>query len=176
MTIFGVGWTLRRKLEVHVRESDSILDIGCGIRPLADLRFNNPMLCVDIYPPYLDRIKRDKLTLLWDARKPLDCFIDQSYDVVALFDIIEHLDKETAVSLIFQAQSIARRKVVVFTPDGFLPQDSDAWKMGGDEFQKHRSGFKLNELQDLGFKCQTIPVPEDHQHPSHEAIFGVWTR
>jgi len=44
-----------------------------------------------------------------------------SFDVVLVFDLIEHITKENGEKLIRQLENIARDKVIIFTPNGFMP-------------------------------------------------------
>ena len=166
-----------RLLKREMRRGMSILDLGCGIRPFAGISFPNPSLHVDVFAPYLEAAAKMHFpTLKLDISKSLgNYFIPRSYDIVLLLDVVEHLEKDSAMSLIAEAKHISREKVIIYTPDGFLPQEGDAWGLGGSEYQKHRSGFTKGELAGLGFKCETIHVRADGQHPTHDAVFAVWT-
>jgi hypothetical protein len=148
--------------------------LGCGIRPFAGLDFRNPSLHVDAYAKYLERTSATKLTLKLDLSEDLaNYFVDDSYDVVLLLDVIEHLKKEDALGLIDRSKRIARKKVIIWTPSGFLKQTGDAWSLEGDVWQEHKSAFSVHELTELGFKCRVITVPKGAQHPEHDAIFAV---
>jgi len=45
-------------------------------------------------------------------------------------------------------ERIASKKIVIATPNGFLPQGN----YGTNEYQKHLSGWEVEEMQKLGFK------------------------
>lgn len=155
----------------------SVLDLGCGIRPFAGLDFGNPSLHVDVYGEYLERIRDSRLTLKLNLKEDLSAyFVDDSYDVVLLLDIIEHLVKEDALKLIDRSKRIARRKVVIWTPNGFLKQSGDAWGFHGDFWQEHRSGFSIQELSYAGFTCKTIRVSKHAQHPEHDMIYAAYSK
>jgi len=164
---------LRRELD---DSSWSVLDLGSGIRPNAGVVLLNPSLHVDVYTPYLDAIKNRSMTLLLDLSNGLDNFIASSYDVVLLLDVLEHLQKAAALNLLAEAKRIARKKVIVFTSDGFLPQEVDAWGKGGDTYQRHRCGFVRSELEGLGLRCKSVDVRPSQWHDAHVAVFGVWSR
>lgn len=169
---------LNRLLRAEISSpSWSILDLGCGIRPFAGLNFRNPSLHVDAYAKYLERTSATKLTLKLNLSEDLtNYFVDDSYDVVLLLDVIEHLKKEDALRLIDRSKRIARKKVIIWTPSGFLKQTGDVWNLEGDFWQEHRSGFSVHELMDMGFRCKAFTVPKGAQHPEHDAIFAVCSK
>ncbi|GAG79676.1 unnamed protein product, partial [marine sediment metagenome] len=49
-------------------------------------------------------------------RKILDLFSEKSFDVVTVTDVIEHLTREEGIKLIEDAEKLARKKVIFFTP------------------------------------------------------------
>jgi hypothetical protein len=68
------------------------------------------------------------------------------------------MDKRVGLKLIKQMKRVARQKILLFTPqgnsdNGYLRNEPhDAWGISGaDEYQTHRSGWTLQELQKLGF-------------------------
>ena len=77
-----------------------------------------------------------------------DKVVPKSFDCVVALDLIEHLDKSDGFKLIKIMESIARKKVIIFTPNGFLkqePYDDNIW-------QEHKSGWEVDEMKDLGFQ------------------------
>jgi len=71
-----------------------------------------------------------------------------SFECVVAFDLIEHLEKSEGLRLLDDMERIASRKVVVFTPNGFLPQGA----LGGNEHQIHRSGWTVSEMRSRGYR------------------------
>jgi hypothetical protein len=49
-------------------------------------------------------------------------------------------------------ERIARHRVVVFTPNGFVQQGD----RGGNPFQVHRSGWSASELESLGYRVTGV--------------------
>jgi ubiquinone/menaquinone biosynthesis C-methylase UbiE len=84
------------------------------------------------------------------------CNINQlatsSFDAVVAFDFIEHLTKTDGLKLLNEMERIARKKVVVYTPNGFLPQEA----FDNNPYQKHLSGWTYNEMQQLGYNVYGI--------------------
>ena len=79
-------------------------------------------------------------------------------------DLIEHLTKEDGLKLIRDMETIAAKKIVIFTPSGFLSQPSH----DGD-LQEHLSGWEPEEMRKLGFQVLGMQGPkflrgEEHQH------------
>jgi hypothetical protein len=68
--------------------------------------------------------------------------------VVLLLNVIEHLEKEEGIRLLDKAYYIARRKVILITPNGYLRQIY----IENNPLQAHRSGWSTEELKRLGFK------------------------
>jgi len=67
--------------------------------------------------------------------------------VIAL-DVLEHLSKEEGYELLKKMERWARKKVIIFTPNGYVYQDG----YDNNPFQEHKSGWGVKELEELGFK------------------------
>jgi len=143
--------TMLSAVEDDIRKTDVVLDIGCGIVPMAYFR---PKLHIMAEPfdeyrnVLLARHAGDKsvLVLKNGALEVLAELGDASIDSVFLLDVIEHLDKDVGVKVLSEVERVAREQVVVFTPLGFMPQhmepgETDAWGLSGIEMQEHRSGW-----------------------------------
>jgi predicted TPR repeat methyltransferase len=76
-----------------------------------------------------------------------DIFEANSFDACVAFDVLEHLDHQDAIKLLAAMERIARRRVVVLTPNGFVEQD----EYEGNPWQRHRSHWSASMLRDLGF-------------------------
>ncbi len=72
-------------------------------------------------------------------------------DVALLIDSIEHVEKNAALKLIGDLQE-DYKKILIMTPIGFMHQEAH----GGNEHQRHLSGWEEAEFQSLGFKTGTI--------------------
>lgn len=67
-------------------------------------------------------------------------------------DVIEHVDQEAGEQLIRSMERIARSKVVIFTPNGFLPQRP----YESNPFQEHLSGWTADEMRSRGYRVAGI--------------------
>jgi len=142
--IQGIGW-----LQQYVEPNDEVLDIGCGTMRMTRNLACKVLFGVDAYQPYIDQLKADGFTNVFCGRmeKYLPDFRKKCFDVVLSIDSIEHLTKPAALKAITHMERVARKWVVIFTTIGFIPQDLDE----NPEFQKHRCGFKPEELKALGY-------------------------
>jgi predicted TPR repeat methyltransferase len=147
----------QRELRRAARGCRTLLDIGCGPNsPLRGVaRRMESSVGLDAFAPALEESRARKIHtthILGDARKLNEMFEPKSFDCVAATDLIEHLEKDEGFELLRAMERIARRRIIIFTPSGFLPQES----FGGNDFQRHRSGWSVDEMRDLGFEVRGI--------------------
>lgn len=169
-------------------EITSVLDVACGLSLKS--RFLTPLpkiiIGVDIYEPYLKNIKADVpyAVVKYDVRKLKDIFLPDSFDIVYAIDILEHLKRRESIDLIKQLKEIARKAVIIETPKGFIPQNIDIQGYGAHKYQTHRSGWNVNELESMGFKCTVRPykmqnIKRHHKisvEPNVEVITGIYRK
>ncbi len=75
-------------------------------------------------------------------------FGPESFECVLASDVIEHLTEEDALKLISQMERVARKKIIIFTPNGFLPQGEEF----GNPYQRHLSGWTAAQMESLGYR------------------------
>jgi predicted TPR repeat methyltransferase len=131
----------------------SILDVACGLSLKSQYMQADIRVGVDIYRPYLAKIEATVpyTTVVHDVRKLDEVFLDKSFDIVLMLDIIEHLEKPESLALLQTAERLAKVAVIIETPEGFVPQNIDIWGHGGDEWQTHRCGWDKVELEAMGY-------------------------
>src|SRR5260221_2159998 len=177
----GTTYALRRNvLEVvagRIQDVDVVLDLGPGICPQPFVRAY-VHICVDAHRPYLERVKHELadnpryifINASWD--RVIGMLPDKSVDSVFALDFIEHLEKEDGFRMLREAERVARRQIVVATPQGFFPQSyedpekPDRWGMGGGSWQTHRSGWDpedFGERWDFVISPDGIVLNEDNQ-------------
>jgi predicted TPR repeat methyltransferase len=140
------------ELNGEIEGFSSVLDLGCGNdSPLRHFPHKLHSEGVDIFPGYIDE---SKITGIHDAYHNMNVldidkkFKSGSFDCVVALDLIEHLTKEEGFELLKKMENIAKKKVIVFTPNGFVPQgnyDSNPW-------QEHKSGWTAEEMRALGYR------------------------
>lgn len=145
-----------------LRQVDTLLDIGCGIRPQTYIPTRIHICC----EPFLQYIKVLQAKTLEESdpqklpyvliqatwAEAVKLFPEKSVDSVFLIDVIEHLTKEESLYLLLATEKIARKQVVVFTTLGFMQQHDDngkdAWGLDGVVWQEHRSGWQPEDFAD----------------------------
>jgi 2-polyprenyl-3-methyl-5-hydroxy-6-metoxy-1,4-benzoquinol methylase len=132
---------------------DSLLDVGCGLcSPVKSL---SPRPCrlvgVDGFAPAVEQSNtrgiHDEYHII-DVMEITRVFAPRSFDCVLAGDIIEHLHKPDALELLKRMESLARRKVIVATPNGFVSQDAEY----GNPLQIHLSGWTSKEMSLYGYR------------------------
>lgn len=155
-------------LQKDINESDTVIDVGCGIFMTTDEIRCKSIIGIDAWIPYLEKKKHDFQTINFDISNidNFKIFIDKSYDVITCMDVIEHLEKSSGFLVIKELQRIARKKVIIFTPEGFVKQDdgqAGSWGENNPLFQKHRSGWSIEDFERLKFKVNIYPDCDHNQ-------------
>jgi hypothetical protein len=143
--------------EAIIPDCHTLLDVGCGAcSPLHDVaKRMERSVGIDLHAPALEASRRARVHTEHICASALELtthFAPDSFDCVAATDLIEHLEKEDGWRLLDAMESIARKKVVIFTPNGFLPQSS----YDGNDYQIHRSGWSVQELWARGYHVTGI--------------------
>lgn len=139
-------------LAKKLSQCHSVLDLGCGrassIRNLPEhVRFLS--IGIDLYRQYIIESKRKGIHgnyVLADVK--FIPFKGKCIDAVVGLDLIEHLDKLDGLKLINDMKKIAKTRIIIFTPNGFLQQ----CEYDGNPFQTHRSGWGIEEFKAMGFE------------------------
>jgi hypothetical protein len=160
-------------------DSLTVLDVGCGVgTTLKD--FCCPIkIGVDAHRPYLEHTLPDEqfIKIHFKAERLNEIFLSKSLDSVTLIDVIEHFEKEVAFNVLRQAEEIAAKKVIVFTPRGFFQQlDVDHYGLGGEKYQKHRSGWEVNDFQELGYNIVIFSNYHDQKNLAFLQAYGTNAR
>ncbi len=130
---------------------EEVLDAGCG--GLSPLRFlpHARLTGVDVYPANIEYAKthhtHDAFEIA-DARNLGLRFGPDRFDACAAVDVIEHFTKSEGLAFLVDLERIAKKRVVVYTPNGFLGQSS---REEGDH-QDHMSGWTVGDMRALGYR------------------------
>ncbi|HTE75117.1 MAG TPA: methyltransferase domain-containing protein [Xanthobacteraceae bacterium] len=161
---FSTPEELNNAAREAILETDIVLDIGCGIRPMTFFR-PRVHVCIEPHQEYVQILSQmsahqPQLVILHTkASDIVRALADQSVDSIFLIDVIEHLNKQEGLEILNQCRRIARRQIAVFTPFGFVPQDfddaeADAWGLSGIDLQRHRSGWTPDDFgEGWSFLC-----------------------
>ncbi|HEY4798286.1 MAG TPA: methyltransferase domain-containing protein [Bacteroidia bacterium] len=146
-----------KMLEKEVAGCESLLDVACGSdSPVKYFSGNiKKTVGIDLFQPSIDRSKAKGIHKEYHLMNALDIvskFGERSFDCVVASDLIEHLTKEDGIKLIEAMEKVAKKKVVIYTPNGFLEQR----EYDGNKYQVHISGWEIDEMQKLGYKVTGI--------------------
>lgn len=166
----GALITYIQMLRHLLRNAKSLLDVGCGIY--------SPMRFVDIgrqvgVDGYLQSIQEAERNRTHDEYVHAsidalpDLFADQSFDAVVALDVIEHLPKENGDAFLKHMERIAKKTVIVFTPNGFIPQKSHDGNL-----QEHVSGWTAQELRAKGYTVYGVYGVKQLRGEYHTLKYG----
>jgi len=88
-----------------------------------------------------------------------NCFVDEwlkknkiaNFDLISMFDLVEHFPKEEALVLINKAKNLTNN-LLITTPLGFLKQDAATHpEFANNPYLWHRSGFSPEDFERNGF-------------------------
>lgn len=136
----------------------SVLDLGCGPRsPIKDIAVGGRTVGVEAFNKYAEiaRIEQTHDEIIQSNFLDLN-FQPKSFDAVVLLDVIEHLSESEARQVISKAEGWAVKLVVISSPNGFIPQRA----LDGNPLQQHLSGWKVDEMRRLGFRCRGLAGPK----------------
>ena len=155
--------------------SCTVLDVGCGVGATLT-EFCCPIkIGVDAHRPYLENAKDGEqfIKLNFMAERLNEIFLPNSMDSVTLIDVIEHFEKEVAFHVLRQVEEIAAKRVIVFTPRGFFQQiEVDHYGLGGESFQRHRSGWEVEDFQKLGYNVVIFSKFHDQRNVAFVQVYG----
>lgn len=145
-------WDYKRWLLRDLADCESILELGCGRNsPILQIGLGHKTDAIDIWQPYVDLhnrngdyrqcMRQDVLTLDYPS-KPL-------YDAVVITDVMEHLPREKveAIDLFALMERTARKKVIIFAPNGFIENDL----VDDDPYQEHVSAWEPEDYLKRGY-------------------------
>jgi len=139
------------QLRAALRDCRTVLDVGCGSQsPLRYVGNLAHTTGVDAHAAALEKAKasgtHDEYCAM-DIRGLSDAFPTGAFDACIALDVVEHFGKEEGALFLDALEHIARKKVVVFTPNGFVPQGNTE---AGD-YQEHLAGWTADEMIGRGY-------------------------
>jgi len=141
-------------LQDHIETEDEVIDFGCGFMPITRRLKCKKLIGIDVWYHHVVRARKelDHLDHIQVWNLDLSCSLlssvkNNSIDISIFIDVIEHFEKDDALCIIKQIERITRKKVLIFTPNGFLPQEPK----DGNKYQVHRCGFRPSEFEDMGY-------------------------
>jgi len=166
----------QRQIFSKLKSCHSVLDVGCGSNSCLKLYKCDRLVGIDGYLPEvlksIDNHTHDTVICGNVCNLNLH-FHSKEFDACVALDVIEHLSKESSLKLLADMERIASCKVIVFTPNGFLPQESS---VPGD-MQMHLSGWTTEEFRTLGYKVEGVLGPKYFRGEYHNLKYNpkiIW--
>ncbi len=146
--------------------SERVLEVGCGKSSNMKWIGVSHSTGIDGFEPYLEVARKEKLhaEVVWgDVRDLEQYFRPGQFDTVIALDVIEHLTKADGLRMMRSMEAIAGKKVVFFTPNGFLPQHS----FENNNLQEHLSGWEAKEMEAFGYVVTGMLGPKAMRGEQH---------
>lgn len=99
-------------------------------------------------------------------------FPSGSFDLVMGTDFIEHLHKPQAWSIIREAERVARKYIVWFTPVGFLDTQRYQSEHVYSELDIHNSQWQPEEFRQIGYAVDVIKNMHNFGDVSFDAMWA----
>jgi len=143
-------------LQKHFKGQHKVLELGAGrYSYIKQIDKSIKLTAIDLFDPSIGFANENRVYDFYikgDVKKLNDIIPPKSFDTVVAFDLIEHLTKEDGLILIKDMSNVAKNKIIIYTPNGFLPQPAH----DNNPFQEHISGWSFDEMKKLGFKVYGI--------------------
>lgn len=141
-----------RELERAVGNCRTLLDVGCGAySPIKDFSKRLDATGVDGYAPSIERSRAAGIHqryLQMDLLKIGKRFGPRQFECVLASDVIEHFERGQGAQLLAGMERIASKRVIVFTPNGFVRQG----EYDSNPLQIHRSGWTVTDFTKRGYR------------------------
>lgn len=180
-----MNW-LGQLIQEEITEEDSVISLGCGVlQEIKGLKCKS-FKGIDVYEPYVKFSQKEFDIEFGDITKME--YPENSYDIVLALDILEHLNFDDAKRLIPLFKKMAKKKVIIYTPNKFynnfsynfegkkdkpiqwLNKDNESpyKNLGINPYQKHLCLITEKYLQNLGFQTKIIQ-PDNN-------IYAIWRK
>ncbi len=146
------------KIQNELRGCKRVLDLGCGRSSFLErLSGDYYSVGVDAFSPYLEESRKKEIHdeyILSDIMK-VD-FPDKSFDAVICCQTIEHVTPEDARALMKRMERWATKKILLTTPNGFLPTEEEHVHAEGSDLalMSHKSGWTVDDFAALGYRVR----------------------
>lgn len=151
-------------------EDLTVLDLGCGRMDsgvsiqLPEIKFHE-YTGVDIWQDDLEKAKKAVMVtthreyFLEDIRDFVDKVYDEEkYDLIFLFDVLEHFKKKDAITLLKQVEKMCKKRILIFMPIGEHTLEANDGRVAdeGNKWQKHLSEWSVAEWQEMGYDVEYL--------------------
>lgn len=135
--------SLKRTILKTIGFSDILVDVGAGVRPC--LLPCRKRILIEPHYEYVEVLKNHGYEV-WQGTA-LERLPEAPREATVLcLDVIEHMTRLEGDALLKLLRGFKR--AVIYTPDGFVEQETDEWGYKGEFWQKHRSGWEREDFPD----------------------------
>jgi len=142
-------------LKREIKDCRTVIDLGCGTSsPAKYVRSKKQYwVGVDGFGPAIENSKKQRIHNEYIESDILKLKLpEKSFECAIALDVIEHLRKKEGWQLLIQMEALASKKIIVFTPNGFLPQKT----IDENTLQEHKSGYSYFEMRKRGFRIYGV--------------------
>lgn len=133
------------------------LDVGAGeFSNLFGLRGELDSTAIDAYGPAIEKAQQARQYAEYVHGDIMTHdFGGRQFDAVVANELIEHLDKRAGWELLGRLDQLARKLIIITTPNGFQPQGAEF----GNPWQRHRSGWFPDDFRGMGYEVRGVFGP-----------------
>jgi hypothetical protein len=156
----------RLELRKMLVDSKNVLEVGCGKTPNMKWLGVENSVGLDGFQPYVEEARKFGLhadVVLGDVRDLQRYFKPGQFDTVVALDLIEHLTKEDGLRLMRSMEEVSARKIIFYTPSGFVPQHT----FDNNQLQEHLSGWEAEEMKGYGYRVVGLLGPKSLRGEMH---------
>ena len=176
----GRSVTVRKCITEASQECESAIEFGCMFGDKLQATRCNRKVGIDAYLPYLIKARAlchpNTEYLHADVVHYAIGLDSCSFDCVLMVDFIEHLSLDDALKTIDHAKRVAKKLVILMTPDGKHPQNKDETGMGGDRWQTHRSEWTPLDLESREFDTVVWKDFCTDERKDSGMLFAIWEK
>lgn len=138
-------------------ECKTALDIGCGKNSvLSRFRPRIRTVGLDAFQGAIETSRRlglhDDYILANIIETPAEQLLEKNkgakFDLIGLYDVIEHLPKRLGWDLLEKCETLTNRYLILQTPCGFVEQGPE----DNNVYQRHLSGWLPHDFQGVGYR------------------------
>ncbi len=147
-----------RLLATHLKDCHTVLDLGCGSNPfIGECPNIRQIFGVDAWFEACRSARHaKKYAKVLQAELSDLPLKPSSVDAVVILQVLEHLSREEGYRLLADAERIARRRIIVTTPNSYVTQS----ERDGNPYQRHLSGWSVEDFLSLGYKVFGLEGPK----------------
>ena len=167
-------------LNKYVRKDiNNLLSLGCGKLAVENTMNAKHILGIEWADEFLNISKEKAIVVKYDFKNICDILSDKSFDVVTMFDSLEHLKKEDGLKLLKELENKVKHQIIIFVPiqEKILPIDylekhQNEHKKNNLPLGEHLSIWGYEDFEKLGFDIIEYS-PNYHKKKGYGACFCI---